>query len=115
MRGGENGPFGLSGTPFILRVKFAADQRDGGDQVEPDQEGYAGADRAIHGVVARDVADVPGESGGGQQPEHGGQDGAWLDVPSTLPAEGSAIIKAGGYGRGRGESHYVPNDPAGPR
>src|SRR5436305_1082667 len=41
---GRKWPILLFVAPFINRVKFAADQSDGGDQVHPNHQGDLGAD-----------------------------------------------------------------------
>src|ERR1019366_1161589 len=58
--------FLVSGASLVGGVELAADQRDQRDQVHPDEKRDAGADGAVHHVVAGKMADVPGESQGGE-------------------------------------------------
>ncbi len=51
-----------------LRVELAPVQRDHRQQVHPNQQCDHRADAAVQHVIVGDVADVPGEAGGGQQP-----------------------------------------------
>ena len=81
---------------FVSGVKFAADQGDQGHQVHPDQQRDAGADRAVHHVVTRHVAHVPGESRGGQQPQERGQHRARPDQAPALLAVGAEVVKRRG-------------------
>src|ERR1035438_9924015 len=90
-KGGAGGPRGypacptflLPGGAFVGGVELAAGQSHQRDPVHPDQERDAGADGAVHHVVARQMADVPGESQGGEEPQNAGQDGA---APNVAPA-----------------------------
>jgi hypothetical protein len=67
------GVFHLSGAapalrphrrPLKLRIKFAADQSDDGENVHPHQQRDAGAHGAVHYVVVPDIAHIPGEARG---------------------------------------------------
>ena len=99
---------------LVFGVELAANQGDDGHQVHPDQQGDTGAHRAVHHVVVADVADVPGEPGGGQQPQDRGQDGAGPHVAPALPAVGAEIVQAGGDDYGGGEGQGVARQPAEP-
>src|ERR1035438_10243660 len=59
----------VPGGTLVGGVELAADQCDQRDQVHPDQKRDAGADGAVHHVVAGEMADVPGESQGGEEPQ----------------------------------------------
>src|SRR3954469_6439309 len=77
---------------LVLGVKLTADKSDEGHEVHPDQQGDDRADGAVHHVVVGDVAGVPGERGGGEQPKDGRQDRARPHVVPALVPVGAEVI-----------------------
>src|ERR1035437_10100128 len=94
-------------------VELAADQGDQGDQVHPDEKRDAAADGAIHHVVAGQIAHVPGESQGGEEPQNGGQRGAAPDGLPALFAVGAVVVERCSHGDGGEEGEDVAGDTAG--
>src|ERR1017187_2037304 len=103
----------LSGGALVGGVELAADQGDQGDQVHPDQQRDAGADGAVHHVIAGEMAHIPGESQGGEEPQDGGQGGAAPDEMPALFAVGAVVVERGSHGDGGDEGEDVAGDPAG--
>src|SRR5450756_2084700 len=83
----------VPGGALVGGVELAAEQGDQGDQVHPDEKRDAGADGAIHHVVAGQIAHVPGESQGGEEPQNGGQRGAAPDGLPALFAVGAVVVE----------------------
>src|ERR1019366_275864 len=103
----------VPGGTLVGGVELAADQCDQRDQVHPDEKRDTGADGAVHHVVAGKMADVPGESQGGEEPQNAGQDGAAPDVAPALFAVRAKIVERCGHGDGGEEGENVAGDPAG--
>src|ERR1700744_4397783 len=68
---------------FGFGVELAAEERNRGQQIHPDEQCHACSHAAVEHIVIRDMTPVPSEADGCQQPENGRQNRAW---PYAVPA-----------------------------
>ena len=88
---------------FVSGIELASDEGDKRDDVHPHEECDAGADRAIHYVVAGEVSHIPGESQRGKEPENSCQRRAAPDAALSLFPIRTEIVECGGDGSGGSE------------
>src|SRR5262249_48008016 len=102
----------LCRVPLMFCIELAPDESNQGDQVHPNQQRDSGPDRAVHYVVAGEIAHIPGEAEGGKEPEDRREHCAPPDIAPSLAAVGTEIIQCGSDRHSGREGKHVASDAA---
>ena len=99
---------GKTGVEFGVELGSAEDTER--DDIEPEEQGDAGAERAVDLGVVGKAGDVPAEDEGGGEPHDGGDDGAGHNAPPGLFHGGSEVVDESDDDNAGGESDGPPDE-----